>query len=180
MDADSQLSINYSFHHVQSMINLIYCTYFLIIYFLFLCLPSSFFFFFYNDPAPTEIYPLPLHDPLPISQWFSQAVSDGGNTAAIWYDTRQNTTDGNNYEIYTRQSTDGGVTWGAASALSDVLIPEPVQNDPLVQPFYGGDYKLTSPDPTGGGDTAPPPTARTGGPHPLPRRPERGRDVTTR
>src|SRR3989441_11835459 len=25
-----------------------------------------FFFFFFNDPAPTEIYPLPLHDPLPI------------------------------------------------------------------------------------------------------------------
>src|SRR2546422_8996377 len=27
----------------------------------------SFFFFFLNDPAPTEIYPLPLHDALPIS-----------------------------------------------------------------------------------------------------------------
>src|SRR5256885_6413154 len=26
-----------------------------------------FFFFFLNDPAPTEIYPLPLHDALPIS-----------------------------------------------------------------------------------------------------------------
>src|SRR2546422_9734616 len=26
------------------------------------------FFFFFNDPAPTEIYPLPLHDPLPIYQ----------------------------------------------------------------------------------------------------------------
>src|SRR5256885_9887510 len=25
------------------------------------------FFFFFNDPAPTEIYPLPLHDALPIS-----------------------------------------------------------------------------------------------------------------
>src|SRR2546430_11703870 len=28
---------------------------------------SLFFFFFLNDPAPTEIYPLPLHDALPIS-----------------------------------------------------------------------------------------------------------------
>src|SRR2546421_11826342 len=27
---------------------------------------STFFFFFFNDPAPTEIYPLPLHDALPI------------------------------------------------------------------------------------------------------------------
>src|SRR2546428_1671176 len=26
-----------------------------------------FFFFFFNDPAPPEIYPLPLHDALPIS-----------------------------------------------------------------------------------------------------------------
>src|SRR5258708_4541171 len=30
-------------------------------------LPTSFFFFFFfNDPAPPEIYPLPLHDALPI------------------------------------------------------------------------------------------------------------------
>src|SRR5256886_10777040 len=29
-------------------------------------LPSPFFFFFFNDPAPTEIYPLSLPDPLPI------------------------------------------------------------------------------------------------------------------
>src|SRR2546425_9629943 len=28
---------------------------------------SSFFFFFFNDPATTEIYPLPLHAALPIS-----------------------------------------------------------------------------------------------------------------
>src|SRR5256885_5970283 len=29
--------------------------------------PPYFFFFFFNDPAPPEIYPLPLHDALPIS-----------------------------------------------------------------------------------------------------------------
>src|SRR2546429_7001749 len=28
----------------------------------------TFFFFFYNDPPTTEIYPLPLHAPLPISE----------------------------------------------------------------------------------------------------------------
>src|SRR5256884_2480471 len=32
-----------------------------------------FFFFFFNDPAPPEIYPLSLHDPLPIS--FSSCCS---------------------------------------------------------------------------------------------------------
>src|SRR5256885_4073205 len=30
-------------------------------------IPLWFFFFFLNDPAPTEIYPLSLHDALPIS-----------------------------------------------------------------------------------------------------------------
>src|SRR3989454_4704187 len=32
------------------------------------------FFFFLSDPAPTEIYPLPLHDPLPIYQVLSPAT----------------------------------------------------------------------------------------------------------
>src|SRR2546430_193284 len=35
-------------------------------FFFFMSPPSFFFFFFFNDPAPPEIYPLPLHDPLPI------------------------------------------------------------------------------------------------------------------
>src|SRR5256885_15868146 len=30
------------------------------------CISCSGFFFFFNDPAPTEIYTLPLHDALPI------------------------------------------------------------------------------------------------------------------
>src|ERR1039457_1465271 len=33
----------------------------------FSCLSSIFFFFFFNDPAPPEIYPLPLPAALPIS-----------------------------------------------------------------------------------------------------------------
>src|SRR5256885_1450805 len=36
-------------------------------FFLILLLTSIFFFFFLNDPAPTEIYPLPLPAALPIS-----------------------------------------------------------------------------------------------------------------
>src|SRR2546430_12019940 len=40
----------------------------------------SFFFFFFNDTATTEIYPLSLHDALPISQ--ARAVfRSGGGTA---------------------------------------------------------------------------------------------------
>src|SRR3989440_11275087 len=41
----------------------------LCVFFIFHMLPSlrAFFFFFFNDPATPEIYPLPLHAPLPIS-----------------------------------------------------------------------------------------------------------------
>src|SRR3989475_9935456 len=35
---------------------------------------SYYFFFFFNDPATTEIYPLSLHDPLPISETVSRGV----------------------------------------------------------------------------------------------------------
>src|SRR2546430_14277288 len=38
----------------------------LIFYFLIIHSHSFFFFFFFNDPPPPEIYPLPLHDALPI------------------------------------------------------------------------------------------------------------------
>src|SRR5256886_14754555 len=40
-----------------------------VVLFVLLCVPrlSYSFFFFFNDPAPTEISPLPLHDALPIS-----------------------------------------------------------------------------------------------------------------
>src|SRR2546429_3206712 len=38
-----------------------------------------FFFFFFNDPPPPEIYPLSLHDPLPISL-ASSPVNDHGST----------------------------------------------------------------------------------------------------
>src|SRR2546430_8303858 len=38
-------------------------------------LSLSFFFFFFNDPPPTEISPLPLHDPLPILSSRSQPAT---------------------------------------------------------------------------------------------------------
>src|SRR2546430_5115213 len=38
--------------------------------------PTLFFFFFFNEPAPTEIYPLPLHAALPIC--FEQALAQVG------------------------------------------------------------------------------------------------------
>src|SRR3989441_10361576 len=44
------------------------CSSSITILFSLLLLPASFFFFFFNDRAPTEIYPLSLHDALPISE----------------------------------------------------------------------------------------------------------------
>src|SRR2546421_668770 len=38
-------------------------------------------FFFLNDPAPPEIYPLPLHDPLPISFSTSWWMMNGLNSS---------------------------------------------------------------------------------------------------
>src|SRR2546430_16229793 len=44
----------------------------------------SCFFFFFNDTAPTEIYPLPLHDPLPIySIWTSHRPTASRATRAV-------------------------------------------------------------------------------------------------
>src|SRR5256885_16651142 len=33
-----------------------------------ICSSALFFFFFFNDPPPPETYPLPQHDPFPISR----------------------------------------------------------------------------------------------------------------
>ncbi len=85
----------------------------------------------------------------PHEQWFSQAVSNGYDDLAIWYYSREHTTDGNNYEIFLRKSHDGGATWTASRRLSDVLIDEPVQNDPNVNPFFAGDYNVTTSDVNG-------------------------------
>src|SRR5256886_5770336 len=41
------------------------------------------FFFFFNDPAPPEIYPLPLHDALPISGGRRPAVPRLGPAAPV-------------------------------------------------------------------------------------------------
>src|SRR2546422_10193377 len=43
-------------------------SYFSVLTFYAVFLPSFSLFFFFNDPATPEIYPLPLHDPLPIKE----------------------------------------------------------------------------------------------------------------
>ncbi len=83
------------------------------------------------------------------AQWMpSLLITQGGVALATWYD-RRNTTDGFNYERFGRISTDNGATWGPEMAISDVLIPQPVQPDPFVQACYAGDYNYI----TANGDT---------------------------
>jgi len=64
-----------------------------------------------------------------------------------WYDRRQSTTacnnvtdPGCNYQRFGVQSSDNGVTWGSNIEISDVIIPEPAQDDGNIQPCYAGDY----------------------------------------
>jgi hypothetical protein len=60
-----------------------------------------------------------------------------------WYD-RRNTSDGMNYEYYGIESLDNGQTFGPDFAISSVLIPQPAQPDPGMQPCYAGDYNYQS------------------------------------
>jgi hypothetical protein len=70
-----------------------------------------------------------------------------GKVTVAWYDRRQansacnNATDpGCSYQRFGVQSPDNGVTWGSNFTISDVVIPQPTQNDGGVQPCYAGDY----------------------------------------
>jgi hypothetical protein len=74
------------------------------------------------------------------SQWMpSLSVASGSDINVYWYD-RRNSTDGQNYEIWHRQSSDNGSTWHADEVVSSQLIPQPEQPDSSFSPCYGGDY----------------------------------------
>jgi hypothetical protein len=70
-----------------------------------------------------------------------------GKVTVSWYDRRQAsspcntaTDPGCSYQRFGVQSADNGVTWGSNFAISDVIIPQPTQNDGGVQSCYAGDY----------------------------------------
>jgi len=78
------------------------------------------------------------------AQWMpSLSVTSGGVVHAYWYD-RRNTTDGQNYEVWGRQSADNGATWLPEESVSTVLIPQPEQPDTNVQTCYAGDYNYAT------------------------------------
>ena len=111
-----------------------------------------------TDNGSTWSTPIVLNDPETNqfqSHWMP-SLSVNFNPAAFtppmdvtvtWYDRRQSTTACNNvtdagcnYQRFGIQSHDNGVTWGSNFAVSDQIIPEPTQNNGLVQPCYAGDY----------------------------------------
>ena len=111
-----------------------------------------------TDNGNTWSTPIVLNDPETNqfqSHWMP-SLSVNFNPAAFvqpqdvtvtWYDRRQATTScvnvtdpGCNYQRFGVQSSDNGNTFGANFAVSDQIIPEPSQNNGLVQPCYAGDY----------------------------------------
>jgi hypothetical protein len=78
------------------------------------------------------------------------SVSPAGTVFATWYDGRESTTcaKGNPsvpcYRMWSRESTDNGVTWLADMAFSDVVSPLPAQSDPNIVTGYAGDYDYGS------------------------------------
>ena len=78
------------------------------------------------------------------SQWFAQvSATPQGDVFVHWYD-RRNTTDGQNYQVYGRQSRNGGLTWLQDEPVSTVLIPQPLQPDPGIVSCYAGDYNYAT------------------------------------
>jgi len=78
------------------------------------------------------------------AQWMpSLSVTDDGRVHVYWYD-RRSTSDGQNYEVWGRQSVDNGASWLADEPVSGVLIPQPQQPDGNVQSCYAGDYNYAT------------------------------------
>jgi len=105
-----------------------------------------------TDSGATFAAPVKLNtDATTRAQWQPNlSVSGSGDLFAMWYDERGTTTcQVSNpsvpcYQMFGRKSTDGGATWLADMAFSDVISPLPGQPDGTVQPNYQGDYDYGS------------------------------------
>src|SRR2546422_8569128 len=75
---------------------------------------STFFFFFFNDTATTEIYPLSLHDALPISSPGTPSRSDSNNRPSpslrIGFDPASRRRNASATDARRRTETSGGYT----------------------------------------------------------------------
>jgi len=73
------------------------------------------------------------------------------DVTVAWYDRRQATTlcsqptdPGCSYQIFGVQSHDNGNTWGANIEISDIIIPQPGQDDSNLPDCYAGDYNYAT------------------------------------
>ena len=74
-----------------------------------------------------------------VAQWQpSISVTAQGLVLAGWYD-RRNTTDGFNYQYYGRLSLDNGLSWQFDQPISDRLIEQPTQFDPIKEFCFAGE-----------------------------------------
>ena len=87
------------------------------------------------------------------AQWQPNlSVSEAGTLFAMWYDETPRTSASCQpsspttlcYQMFSRKSTDNGVTWGADETFSDVVSPLPLQADPGSYRLYVGDYDYGS------------------------------------
>src|SRR5262249_16234073 len=76
-------------------------------------------------------------------QWMpSLSVTASGGVQVSWYD-RRDTID-RSYEVWGIHSSDNGATWQKDAPISDVVIPQPEQPDPIVVRCYAGDYNYVT------------------------------------
>jgi len=111
--------------------------------------PANSFYIRSTDNGATFSAPFQLNtDSTTKAQWQPNiSVGDDNSLLAVWYDERLATATcvkGNTgipcYQMWARRSTDGGVTWGADQAFSDVVTPLPTQPDSGIITEYAGDY----------------------------------------
>jgi hypothetical protein len=117
--------------------------------------PGNIFYIRSTDSGVTFSAPLRLNTDLDTTkaQWQPNlSVSDAGTLFATWYDETPRVAASCQpsspatpcYRMFSRKSTDNGVTWLPSDTLSDVASPLPLQPDPGIQALYAGDYDYGS------------------------------------
>lgn len=104
--------------------------------------PGDIFYIRSTDNGTTWSAPIVLNtdDGNGLEHWMPQvSATAAGKVQVSWYD-RRDTTDGVNYEYFGITSLDGGTTFGIDFPISDIVVAQPAQPDPLVQACYAGDY----------------------------------------
>ena len=115
--------------------------------------PADTFYIRSSDGGVTFSAPFKLNtDTTTKAQWQPNlSIAADNSLLAVWYDEREATqtcVKGNTgipcYRMWARNSTDGGLTWGANEPFSDVVTPLPTQPDAGIITEYAGDYDYSN------------------------------------